>query len=1109
MKILLRNLLIITFYLSCSSAWTQLDQNYFNKLKNEKVSSDQKLEWIQLGPGMSGYCEFFWPHPTDPKAYYMAPDMFNGYTSLDGAKSWKSFKDYDGEGADMGRTYDIEFSRQNANLGFAIDELGGLFKTTNKGRSWEKTTFNLEGAHNEIAVDPYDDNIWYIGAGTFWDVKRFHRTATDNTGGEFRPKAVLGHIYKSTNKGLNWRKIKNGLPNTLAVGKIIVDPRNTNRIIMVANTGLYISTDRGENWVKSENNGLPNNLPRDLTSHFNTTTKKLTLYLVDQTSFHAANNSYTTQGGIYKSIDGGRTWTTITGDLGLNLDKITSNNSKYYFKRSVAKWFDKDINSISNIIPTNKVLQNYNRIVVNPKNPDEIYVSHNVKHDFSFGPGDIWKTENSGKNWFPCGRTGKYWINKADQSYWNNRAVSVTGMNTSFAHLQHEMEIREEIWGARFLSISPEGDLFTSLDQQIVRSKDGGKSWQQIDDDETSSGSNAWISKGDSNLPGRYIYLETGVPDRKFFLSGEHGLWKSAPLGDFTGTARVATTQIEGQVNPGGAHSTATLAVHPTNPDKIYTLQFRQNHRNYFRGSNDGGKTWKNIGKPFEYQETNTSSEHIYSSSLMIEPENPNTIYFTAMRYSPSEINEGAGHAFDKFGVYKSSDGGKNWSIKNNGFPDKASIRRIAMHPNRSNELYAASNFYKNVNGGLYKTTDRANSWTKMTIPNAITSVNNVHINKTTGAIYISCGTRSGSDTSGGVWKSSNNGNTWTKIFDLNYVWQAETSPINPDLIIVAVPRSSKHINPGAYISKNGGNTWTKVNKNLAHPHSITDIKPDHKDETIFWSAGWGSGWYKGIIQGDDSNNSETKTPFNGTAQSIPGKIQAEDFDKGGLNLSYNDTDITNKGNSYRVTEGVDIQPTTDLGGGYNIGWTKAGEWLEYTVDFTKTQPYDFFPRIASINNNGQLNIKIDGKSISNPINIPDTGGYQTYENLYLSNIPVEKGIHIVRIEIIKGGFNINSWAAWPTPISTNLIMNYDTETNQIEVYPNPIGNESLKIKLNQTYEGLITYAVTDVNGKKVVFGESNEKEIISIPTTAISSKGIYILTLVINSEKHTYKIIK
>jgi len=48
---------------------------------------------------------------------------------------------------------------------------------------------------------------------------------------------------------------------------------------------------------------------------------------------------------------------------------------------------------------------------------------------------------------------------------------------------------------------------------------------------------------------------------------------------------------------------------------------------------------------------------------------------------------------------------------------------------------------------------------------------------------------------------------------------------------------------------------------------------------------------------------------------------------------AYHDTDATNDGGAYRLTEGVDIEPTGDSGGGYDVGWTHGGEWMKYTVN--------------------------------------------------------------------------------------------------------------------------------------------------------------------------------
>ena len=73
-----------------------------------------------------------------------------------------------------------------------------------------------------------------------------------------------------------------------------------------------------------------------------------------------------------------------------------------------------------------------------------------------------------------------------------------------------------------------------------------------------------------------------------------------------------------------------------------------------------------------------------------------------------------------------------------------------------------------------------------MDIPDIITSVNHVFVDKNTGYIYISCGTKTGTAREGGVWRSKNKGKTWQKIFEMPYVWQAETSPVDSDIIIVS-----------------------------------------------------------------------------------------------------------------------------------------------------------------------------------------------------------------------------------------------------------------------------------------------------------------------------------
>ncbi|TNJ43151.1 hypothetical protein KFZ70_11225 [Tamlana fucoidanivorans] len=133
---------LVCFFLLCSIAsFGQKDagnQDFFKTLRLQKVQSDQNVQWNNFGPGMSGYCEGFWCHPTDANVMFMGPDMHVSFGTWDGGKSWHTLKDSDGLGLDMKRVLDIEFSIQNPDFGMAIDWNGWIYQTHDKGRSWDK-----------------------------------------------------------------------------------------------------------------------------------------------------------------------------------------------------------------------------------------------------------------------------------------------------------------------------------------------------------------------------------------------------------------------------------------------------------------------------------------------------------------------------------------------------------------------------------------------------------------------------------------------------------------------------------------------------------------------------------------------------------------------------------------------------------------------------------------------------------------------------------------------------------------------------------------------------------------------------------------------------------
>ena len=148
--------------------------------------------------------------------------------------------------------------------------------------------------------------------------------------------------------------------------------------------------------------------------------------------------------------------------------------------------------------------------------------------------------------------------------------------------------------------------------------------------------------------------------------------------------------------------------------------------------------------------------------------------------------------------------------------------------------------------------------------------------------------------------------------------------------------------------------------------------------------------------------------PYHGKAAVIPGRIEAADFDRGGEGLAYHDTDATNNGHQYRPLEGVDIEDTNDDGGGHNVGYTAAGEWLRYTVNVKKSGTYTVSFRVASANNGGTLHIEDSkGKNLTGAVTAPGTGGWQAFQTVSVS-AQLKAGKQVLKLVEDAGGYNLH-----------------------------------------------------------------------------------------------------
>ena len=153
------------------------------------------------------------------------------------------------------------------------------------------------------------------------------------------------------------------------------------------------------------------------------------------------------------------------------------------------------------------------------------------------------------------------------------------------------------------------------------------------------------------------------------------------------------------------------------------------------------------------------------------------------------------------------------------------------------------------------------------------------------------------------------------------------------------------------------------------------------------------------------SSSSVPQTAYSSTA-TIPGTVQMENYDNGGADVAYYDSDTANSGGTYRK-DGVDID-TTDAGASYVLGWLVAGEWTEYTVIIANAGSQAFQARVASGGDGGSFHLELDGKAIATTVTVPNTGSWTKYQTIEGQTESLTTGTHILRFVVDGSYFNID-----------------------------------------------------------------------------------------------------
>jgi beta-glucanase (GH16 family) len=152
------------------------------------------------------------------------------------------------------------------------------------------------------------------------------------------------------------------------------------------------------------------------------------------------------------------------------------------------------------------------------------------------------------------------------------------------------------------------------------------------------------------------------------------------------------------------------------------------------------------------------------------------------------------------------------------------------------------------------------------------------------------------------------------------------------------------------------------------------------------------------------------EAPYPGpAAAAVPGTVMAENYDTGGQGVAYNVTSTNGTANTYRA-QGVDLEAATSPATGNDLGWSAAGQWFRYTVNAATAGSYTVSFLVASptaITDGFHLS-NSSGTNLTGSVNVPATGGYQTWVTV-TATATLSAGTQTLTLSEDAGGWNIDS----------------------------------------------------------------------------------------------------
>lgn len=644
---------------------------------------------------------------------------------------------------------------------------GGVWKSTDGGINWESVSDNSvfgTGSVGAIAVADSDPNTIYVGMG------------------ESPIRGNVSHgdgVYKSTDAGKTWKRV--GLEDTRQVPRIRIHPKNPDLVYVAAlghvwgpndQRGVFRSKDGGKTWEKILSRGNKAGAIDLILDPSNPNTIYAGFWEVYRKPWTLESGG--PGSGIFKSTDGGDTWTELTRNNGLpkgTIGKVGITVSPANPERiwAIVEAEDGGVFRSDNggttwtrVNEERRLRQRawyYTRIYADPKNADSVYVlnvgffrsndggrtfaaigvPHGDNHDLWIAPDDPNRmiesndgganvSFNGGRSWTEQDQpTAQFYRVTIDNDFpYNIYGAQQDNSTVRIASRTTEGGIGTRDWydvgggESGWIAPSPKdtqivfagsyGGLATRYDRRTGQRRD----INPYPNNPMGSGADVLKYRFQWNFPLLFSPHDSNklyCAANVLFVSTDEGSSWQAISPDLTRDDKSKQGASGGPITKDNTSVEYYATIFALMESPVQAgTIWTGSDDGLVQLTRDGGKNWSNVTPP-----TSIMPEWIQINSLEASPHDPATAYLAATMYKWDD---------NKPYLYRTSDYGKTWKKITNGIPDTAFTRVIREDPNKRGLLYAGTET------GMYVSFDNGDRWQSLQLNLPVVPITDLAVQK-------------------------------------------------------------------------------------------------------------------------------------------------------------------------------------------------------------------------------------------------------------------------------------------------------------------------------------------------------------------------------------------